>query len=432
MFRFNLVARNIHDPLFIRSMKRAANKYRETVRGRDSDALSGEQLLDFTDKGPAYFTGHMAVARRELESKVNTVDFVLEVRDARLPFSTANPDIDLLVKDKPRLIVFNRADISNEVCNAQIQEYYEARGSHVLFTNAQSAWRVTMETVVRFVQTCVPPVKYQTAPHLGVIVGMPNTGKSTLLNALRLAHEYQFTRHNTRKAKSPEQVSRDPGTTRYVKSVPVSLDPPITLLDTPGLTLAGNFSASAGQKLVLLGIIPVSTISMPAHVLARQIYDVLVHSGMTRHMTECFRISRPPVSFEDLVSLLSERSGKSVANQTGSIRQVVAHNIILKEFREGRLGRFTLDKIPSYKATHRIATAKAQQVAAEAAAADAEKGHWKDVEVQSQDVDDLKDAASPMSMKEVLREIRSGQTISRKTGPIRDEKLFYKLREPII
>ncbi|CCW68998.1 unnamed protein product [Phytomonas sp. Hart1] len=175
---------------------------------------------------------------------------------------------------------------------------------------------------------------------------MPNVGKSTLINALRLAHAAEFHGDNARRSRTAERVGIAPGTTRAPRLVPLSRDPPLVLWDTPGLTLPGCFAREAGLRLAACGIIPTNNLSLPCGVVARYIYDILLTAGMREHLAECLHLSRPPISFDDCISLICERSGSSGQSELGNLDAARAHRFLLYDFQAGNLGRITLDPLP--------------------------------------------------------------------------------------
>ncbi|EPY35845.1 GTP-binding protein [Angomonas deanei] len=415
-------------PVFMRSVKRTLNAYRHSMEGSARKATSREAFVDIDEKGAAWYLGHMRTGAAALEEKVKSSDFVLEIRDARLPFTTENPNIRRLTAGKPRLIIFNKAELSNADVNHSIQQHYERNGHFTLFTSAKRTWKDTVEAVQRFVTHVLPPQPYKTAAYVGLVIGMPNVGKSTLINSLRLAHEYQFHREDFRRSRTPETVSIVPGTTRGLKLVPLSKDPNVVLYDSPGLTVPGVLSKEAGLKLCACGIIPTNNISMPESIVARYIYDVFAASGSSLHLSQCLRLPRAPVSFDDCIAMICERSGTSGQTDMGNLDPKRAQHFLIHDFQMGNLGRISLDALP--RAFHRgIASEPHRQLEGGNETVNEEDTSFVTHVVKTEDVyNRYPDYMSPV-MSKLKEHNQSGagadnNVISRKKGPISAASVF--------
>ena len=150
-----------------------------------------QQEQEYLTQTPSiqWFPGHMAKTRRVMKESLGLVDIVVELRDARIPKSSRNPEIEKIIGDKPRLVVFNKADIADPAVTKQWQEYYKSHGVRTLALDCRSG---------RGLKELVPAVRevladllakrkakgMQSRPIRMMIVGVPNVGKSSLINRL--------------------------------------------------------------------------------------------------------------------------------------------------------------------------------------------------------------------------------------------------------
>ena len=185
-----------------------------------------QQEQEYLTQTPSiqWFPGHMAKTRRVMKESLGLVDIVVELRDARIPKSSRNPEIEKIIGDKPRLVVFNKADIADPAVTKQWQEYYKSHGVRTLALDCRSG---------RGLKELVPAVRevladllakrkakgMQSRPIRMMIVGVPNVGKSSLIN--RLAGSKRV------------KVEDRPGVTRGKQWV--RLESGIELLDMPGV-----------------------------------------------------------------------------------------------------------------------------------------------------------------------------------------------------
>ncbi|CAH0215117.1 Ribosome biogenesis GTPase A [Peribacillus sp. Bi96] len=191
-----------------------------------------------------WFPGHMAKARREVTEKLKLIDIIFELVDARLPASSRNPMIDEIIQHKPRVILLNKADMSDPVKTNMWLEYYKSQGKTAIAINSQAGNGLNQITAA---SKKLLKEKYDRMESRGIkprairamIVGIPNVGKSTLIN--RLAK------------KNIAKTGNTPGVTKAQQWIKVGKE--LELLDTPGILWPKFEDQEVGLKLALTGAI---------------------------------------------------------------------------------------------------------------------------------------------------------------------------------
>lgn len=279
-----------------------------------------------------WYPGHIAKAEKKLQELVNLTDVVLEVVDARVPISSRYENLGKFIKDKPRLLILNKADIADPVRNAEWTEYFEKElGQKVVLTSASSTKDVS-SVVKAAVELGKPVIDKLVAkgrlprPVRVIVMGMPNVGKSSIINKLI----------KTSKAKTGEKA----GVTRAAQWI--RIHPKLELLDTPGIIPMKLENQKAAEKLAMVNS------------LGEAAYDRLeVASSLCRLLFEKYKDvfcehyklegQETPPTLEDIA-----RSRKLLlpGNRLDIDR---AASMLLSDFRQGRIGnkggRFTLEEI---------------------------------------------------------------------------------------
>jgi ribosome biogenesis GTPase A len=198
-----------------------------------------------------WFPGHMAKARREVTEKLKLVDIVFELIDARLPLSSRNPMIDEVIHQKPRLLILNKMDLADETETARWIRYFETRGMRAVAINSFEG--KGLQTVIKAAKEILEP-KLERMRSRGIrpgamramIVGIPNVGKSTLIN--RLAK------------KNIAKTGNTPGVTKAQQWIKYEKE--LELLDTPGILWPKFEDKEVGFKLALTGAIKDTIVNM--------------------------------------------------------------------------------------------------------------------------------------------------------------------------
>ncbi len=191
-----------------------------------------------------WFPGHMAKAKREISEKVKMVDLIIELKDARIPYSSTNPMIDEIVKDKPRLILLCKSSIADPLVTKKWMEYY--KNKNILSLDIDSITNYNIKNVVPYCRLALKEVfekrraKGITNNQIkAIIMGIPNVGKSTIINTLA-----------KRKAVA---VGDKPGVTKSQTWIKITDD--LMLLDTPGILWPKFEDQEVGLKLAMCGSI---------------------------------------------------------------------------------------------------------------------------------------------------------------------------------
>jgi ribosome biogenesis GTPase A len=267
----------------------------------------------------AWFPGHMAKARRQIEGALRLVDAVIVVVDARAPATSANPDLESLIASRQQFIVLTKADLADPEATEAWLSHFRNRGMVAAAVDLRDG--ASRHILTRGLLRLRP--KGRTPGLKVMVVGTPNVGKSTLIN--RLA------------GRATARTGARPGVTRGSQWIHIGGG--VRLLDTPGLMWPKLESVEAGLKLAWIGAIgenaydPEETASALARFLADGHPDLL--QGR-------YRID--PHTAADLLDAIAERRGMLLPG--GRPDRLRAAETLLKEFRTGKLGPITLDQPP--------------------------------------------------------------------------------------
>lgn len=278
-----------------------------------------------------WFPGHMAKTRRIMASNLKLVDIVIELCDARIPQSSRNPEIDRIVERKPRLILLNKSDYADPASTEQWLTFYRKKGIPAIACDCRSG---------RGVKNLVPAVRealaekieqWNSKGQLGrpirmMIVGIPNVGKSSLINRLS----------GSRSAK----VEDRPGVTRGKQWV--SLEGGIELLDMPGVLWPKFEDKAAGERLAFIGSVKDDILDV--EYLAMRLLDTL-RPAYTGALAERYKLEEATAAelepFELLEAIARSRGMLLPGNQVNTERAAI---MLLDEFRSGAMGRMTLER----------------------------------------------------------------------------------------
>ncbi len=274
-----------------------------------------------------WYPGHIAKAEKKLKEQLSLVDAVIEVLDARLPISSCYDNITGLLGQKPRLILLNKSDLvnSNEL-KPFIEKLAEMTGYPVIPTDAKNSKDLN-NIVNKAVELSEPRIQAMMAkgllrrPARVMVVGLPNVGKSSIINKL------------TRSSKT--KIGAKAGVTRQQQWV--RINPRLELLDTPGIIPMKQEDQERAKKLAFVN--SVSENAYSNEIVAQELLDILTDE-QAKTFREFYKLPEDKELNIDNISL--ERNWLLTGGSTDRERTSV---YILRDFREGKIGKFILDKL---------------------------------------------------------------------------------------
>jgi ribosome biogenesis GTPase A len=281
-----------------------------------------------------WFPGHMTKARRQIEDKLKLIDVVIELLDARIPLSSRNPMIDDILKDKPRLVLLNKADLADPGVTAAWVAYFKASGLDALPIDAVSG-----NQVKEIVPRCKVLVKHKIDAQIrkgiiprsvrALIVGIPNVGKSTLIN--RLA------------GKKIAATGDKPGVTKGQQWIKMGTE--MELLDTPGILWPKFEDQNVGLRLAATGAIKEELLHADEIAFFAIRYLTEHYAG---YLTERYGIETIPLDLTDVNEIVNvmESIGRKrgIVQSGGRVDLDKTSMVILRELRAGKMGRISLEQ----------------------------------------------------------------------------------------
>ena len=272
-----------------------------------------------------WYPGHMAKTRRQLSEMISRVDLMIELCDARLPYSSRNPDLDRMCRGKNRILLLNKADLADPALTSRWLSYFRSRGIEAAAIQAkQLKNKEALAAIERSTQKAV-----QQAAARGIrktvramVVGVPNVGKSTYINQLHGGHI--------------AQTGDRPGVTRSTQWIRVT--PYLEIMDTPGLLWPRLDDQTAARRLSYLGTIRDEVLNQDD--LALSLLNDLADSVPDRLM-ERFHVQDPDLRGPELMDAVCRGRGFLLRGNEYDYDRCCS--VVLDEFREGKLGRITLE-----------------------------------------------------------------------------------------
>ena len=274
-----------------------------------------------------WYPGHMTKARRMMQENIKLIDLIIELVDARVPLSSRNPDSDELGKGKARLILLNKADLAEDRLNDEWVAYFKEKGYSAVKVNSRKGGGIkSIQSVIQ--EACREKTERDrkrgilNRPVRAMVVGIPNVGKSTFINALA--------------GKACAKTGNKPGVTKGKQWI--RLNKSVELLDTPGILWPKFEDQEVGLKLAFIGSIK---------------DEILQTEELAAELVKFFKESYPGVLEEKYSIPEVQDTYECLANIAQSRHCLVrgseldtekAASILLDDFRGGKLGRITLEK----------------------------------------------------------------------------------------
>lgn len=278
-----------------------------------------------------WFPGHMAKAQRMIREQLKLVDVAIELLDARIPAASANPVIDEVVGDKPRVVVLNKADLAAPEGTERWLAFFRARGREAIAVESLGGGG-TKQLAARVEKAAAPMLARLAAKGIrpravrAMILGIPNVGKSSLINRLL--------------GTATVRTGDKPGVTRGQQWLKIGRN--LELLDTPGVLWPKLEDQEAAFRLAITGAI--SDEVFDREKVVASLLNML-RSDYPDRLTARFNLTGPlPEDGLELLALVGARRG--CLRSGGAVDYEKAGRIVLSEFRDGKLGRFTLDLPP--------------------------------------------------------------------------------------
>ena len=273
-----------------------------------------------------WYPGHMAKARRLLQDQIKRIDLIIEICDARLPYSSRNPEMASLAARKRHILLLNKSDLADPAMNREWLRVFREQGIDASLTDAtRIRGKETISMIDRATKDIVGRAleKGVRKTVRAMIVGIPNVGKSTLINRLH--------------GRSVAQIGDRPGVTKSNQWVRIS--PYLELLDTPGLLWPRFDDQEAARRLCYIGSVKDDVVDL-AELTIHLLEDLC--ATVPENVMERFHIQDTGLRGIDLLDAACRGRGWLLKGAQYDYDRCCS--VVLDEFRAGKLGRITLEK----------------------------------------------------------------------------------------
>ena len=273
-----------------------------------------------------WYPGHMAKTKREIKEKLDLIDIVFEVIDARIPLSSKNKDIDELIKNKPRILIMTKLDLCDKEETNKWIKYYEDKGYKVIsldLLNNPDMKQIYNETNIISKELNEKRIQkgLKARKTRALILGIPNVGKSTLINRLV--------------GRKATNVGNKPGITKNLEWIRINNE--LELLDTPGILWPKLDNQEIALNLA-------SMTAIKEEILNTEEVAIYIINTMLKLYPDNIKNRYNLKEEKDIIDILDKIGLKIGAIKNKETDYEKVYTIILKDLREGYLGKVTFDK----------------------------------------------------------------------------------------
>ncbi len=274
-----------------------------------------------------WYPGHMAKTKREIQEKINLIDIVFEVIDARIPFSSKNNDIDNIIKNKPRILIMTKIDLCDESKTDNWTKYYEEKGYIVIPIDLINKPNINIifqkiEPIIKTINDKRWSKGLKSRKVRILVLGVPNVGKSTLINRLV--------------GKKATNVGNKPGITKNLEWI--RINDKLELLDTPGILWPKLGNEKVAYNLACMT-------SIKEEVLVQEEVAIYIIKKMLSDYEKNL-IDRYNITEKEDITIVLDQIGKKIgAVRNGETDYDKVYLRIIKDLQNGYLGKVTFDEI---------------------------------------------------------------------------------------
>lgn len=274
-----------------------------------------------------WYPGHMKKTKESIQKNLKIVDVIFELIDSRIPYSSKNPDIDTIIGNKPKILILNKSDLSNAEANKKWQEFYSINMVESVLVDSISGKGIKKLIDLSYEATYENRISYEkkgviNRPIRAMILGIPNVGKSTLINTLS--------------GRKGAKTGNRPGITKHNQWIKTKNK--LELLDTPGILWPKFQDREVGINLAFTGAIKDEILDVET--LALKLIERLALYFPNLLKTR-YNIEIKDKSSLDIMEDIGRKRGCIIKG--GEIDYTKVSNILLDEFRKGKIGKISLE-----------------------------------------------------------------------------------------